>query len=121
MSDITLQSKLRELKTELREMKYSQAWNESAVLSGDPVMTLRLLHFFFLDFNPSLKMWLVENGYTMQTASDLEFVQQLYKVLQEKYSYRPKITITCFFQPKYGLQKINLCIDIAKMFRNRIK
>ena len=121
MSEVALQSKCRSLRTELRTMKYSSLWNEKSILSGDPGIYLRLLHFFFLEYSPKFKSWIVDNGYTLQTATDLSFVQQIYKLLQTQMNYRPKLTVDNFFKPKFALQKLNLSYDIAKMTQEKAK
>ena len=117
MSEVALKSKCRALRTELRTMKYASLWNEKSIMSGDPGMYLRLLHFFFIEYSPQVKNWIIENGYTLQTATDLAFIQQIYKLLQTSMNYRPKITVENFFKTKFALQKLNLSYDIAKMIQ----
>lgn len=121
MSTVALQSKCRALRTELRTMKYASIWNEKSIMSGDPGMYLRLLHFIFIEYSPQVKNWLVESGYTLQTATDLAFVQQIYKLLQNSMNYRPKITVDNFFKTKFALQKLNLSYDVAKMIQEKSK
>lgn len=121
MSTVALQSKCRALRTELRTMKYASLWNEKSIMSGDPGMYLRLLHFIFIEYSPQVKNWLIENGYTLQTATDLAFVQQIYKLLQNSMNYRPKITVDNFFKTKFALQKLNLSYDVAKMIQEKSK
>lgn len=121
MSAVALQSKCRSLRTELRTMKYASLWNEKSIMSGDPGMYLRLLHFIFIEYSPQVKNWLIESGYTLQTATDLAFVQQIYKLLQNSMNYRPKITVDNFFKTKFALQKLNLSYDVAKMIQEKSK
>ncbi|KAK8889234.1 Centrosomal protein of 44 kDa [Tritrichomonas musculus] len=121
MSEVALKSKCRALRTELRTMKYASLWNEKSIMSGDPGMYLRLLHFFFIEYSPQVKNWIIENGYTLQTATDLAFIQQIYKLLQTSMNYRPKITVENFFKTKFALQKLNLSYDIAKMIQEKSK
>lgn len=102
-------------------MKYASLWNEKSIMSGDPGMYLRLLHFIFIEYSPQVKNWLIENGYTLQTATDLAFVQQIYKLLQNSMNYRPKITVDNFFKTKFALQKLNLSYDVAKMIQEKSK
>ena len=121
MSDLILQSKCRALRTELRTMRYASLWNEKSILAGDPSMYLRLLHFFFIEYSPYIKTWIVENGYTLQTATDLSFMQQIYKLLSNSMEMSPKITVENFFKSKFALQKLNLSIDIAKKIQMKAK
>ncbi|OHT05511.1 centrosomal protein of 44 kDa-like protein [Tritrichomonas foetus] len=121
MSEVALQSKCRSLRTELRTMKYASIWNEKSLLSGDPGMYLRLFHFFFIEYSPQIKTWIVENGYNLQTATDLSFVQQIFRLLQTQMGYRSKLTVENFFKPKFALQKLNLSYDVAKLIQTKAK
>lgn len=119
MSEVQVQSKARALKTTLRQMKYASIWNENSIAKGDPAMYLRLLNFFFLEYSPAVKVWLIEKGYPLQTATDLVFVQQVFKIMQTEFDYRAKISVENFFKPRFALQKINLITDAAKMVQQK--
>jgi hypothetical protein len=119
MSDVALSSKCRALRTDLRGMRYASYWNESEILTGNPVMYLRLLHFLFLEYSPELKKTIIDKGYTLQTATDLSFVEQILRLLQLEYSYRSKIQAASFFKPKFALQKLTLCSDVARIVKER--
>lgn len=121
MGDVLLQSKCRALRTELRDMKYSSLWNQPQVLSGAPEMYLRLVHFLFLEYSPEIRSWLVSKGYTLLTATDLVFVQQVFKIMQTEFGYRPKLTVDNFFKPKFALQKITMCCDLVKLIKDKSK
>ena len=121
MSDVVLQSKCRALRTELRDMKYATLWNQPQVLAGAPEMYLRLMHFFFLEYSQDIRTWLVSKGYTLLTATDLVFVQQIFKIMQTEFSYRPKLTVDNFFKPKFALQKLTMCCDLCKLVKDKAK
>lgn len=117
MSDAKIQSTIRALKTDLRSMKYQGRWIESKISEGDPSIFLMLLHFIVLEFNSKIVEWASQHNYTFLTSTDLEFFQQLNKLLVEKYQYRNKIPVDRFFKPGFAQQKINLCRDIIKLVK----
>jgi hypothetical protein len=121
MAALNVASKCRALKTDLRDMKYSNYWNEAEVLSGDPVMYLRLMHFFVLEYSPEFRKWIVDQGYTLQTSTDMSFIEQTFRMLQRHHDYRPKITVANFFKPKFALQKLILCSDVARIVREKYR
>jgi hypothetical protein len=121
MTNTVLSSKCRALKTDLRDMRYASYWNETDVLAGNPVMYLRLLHFFFLEYSPELKKNIINSGYTLQTATDLSFVEQIMRMLQMVYNYRSKLSVADFFKQKFALQKLTLCSDIIRMVKVRYR
>jgi hypothetical protein len=121
MANTALSSKCRALKTDLRDMRYASYWNEAEVLAGNPVMYLRLLHFFFLEYSPELKKNIIDNGYTLQTATDLSFVEQIMRMLQLDYNYRSKLPVANFFKQKFALQKLTLCCDVARMVKSQYR
>lgn len=119
MSEVQILSKIRALKTILRQMKYAGLWNESSLAKGDPTIYLLLLNFFFLEFSPEVKLWLIEKGYPLQTATDLVFIQQIFKILQSEFNNRSKISVENFIKPKFALQKINMVTDISKLVQQK--
>jgi hypothetical protein len=121
MSKEVLASKCRELRKELAEMKYSGYWNESRLLSGSPEIYLKLLHFFFLEYSTDLKKQIADRGYILWTATDLVFVQQIFRMLQTDMNYALKLTVDKFLKEKFALLKLNLCCELAKMIRDKYK
>jgi hypothetical protein len=114
-------SEVNKLRTELRDMRYSGQWSETGLASGDPRMYLRLLHFFALDYSVDLKKWIVDRGYTLQTADDRGFVEQIFRLLQVELEYRPKLTPADFLKPKMALQKLIICREFGRIVRTRWK
>jgi hypothetical protein len=102
-------------------MRYANYWNEGEVLEGNPVMYLRLLHFFFLEYSPELKKAIVDKGYTLQTATDMSFVEQIMRLLQVEFDYRSKLPTGNFFKQKFALQKLTLCLDVARIVKARYR
>ena len=121
MGEVVVLSKCRALRTELRDMKYSSLWNQQQMLSGAPEMYLRLLHFIFVEYSPEIRDYVIGKGYTLLTSTDLMFVQQIFRILQVEFGYRPKITVENFFKPKFALQKLTMCCDIVKIVKERAK
>jgi centrosomal protein CEP44 len=121
MSEVALSSKCRALRTDLRDMRYANYWNEAEVLTGNPVMYLRVLHVLFLEYSPELKKFIIDRGYTLQTATDMSFFEQLLRLLQIEYNYRSKLPVANFFKPKFALQKLTLCCDIARLVKERYR
>ena len=118
MSDPKVDSQIRALKTELRNMKYSGRWNQELLQNGDPSIYLPITHFLILEYNQNLVSKIAEKGYAMQTATDQEFVTNSMKILKEECNFSTKLSVINFFKPKFALQKTEFLLNAAKAVRS---
>ena len=118
MSDIRVKSQIRALKTELRDMKYQGKWADKAVESGEPSIFLQVLHFLIFNYNENLTEGLNMETQIVEALSDLEFAEYSFKILKERFDYRPKITLTNFFKNGFAGQKVTLLKDVATLVHN---
>lgn len=117
MSSAVLDSKIKALKRKLSEMSYKGEWVEAKVKAGDPSMILRILHFIIVEYNPDIVTWAADKGYTLLSSSDLDFGKQVYRLLNEKYSYRPKLPFEKLFGKGFQQLKVELCIESANLVK----
>ena len=115
MSDIRVKSQIRALKTELRDMKYTGKWSDKAVEAGEPSIFLQVLHFLLFNYNPKLTEGLTTETQIVEALSDLEFAEYSFKILKEKFNYRPKITLPNFFKNGFAGQKVSLLKEVADL------
>lgn len=118
MSDVKVQSHIRALKTELRGMKYAGRWSQESLEKGDPVIYLCIMHFLVLEYNQNLAETIVNKGFLMQTASDLEFMKNSIKILDEIVGFKTKLTVENFFKNGFVLQKMEFLLGAAKAIRS---
>ncbi|XP_066535335.1 centrosomal protein of 44 kDa [Hoplias malabaricus] len=103
---------LRKLQTSLRFLKYPREVDYSGLAKGDPSSCLPIVSFAFTSFSPAVAEHLVENGMELTGKSDLSFVETVYKVLRDLFSYKPLLTKQQFLQFGFAERKAGLLCDI---------
>ena len=121
MSEAIIHSKINALKTVLRDMQYRTTWKEDLLSKGDPKQFLIIFNFLFIQYNQLMNLYVVNKGYYLQTATDLEFMQQVFRFISSEFSYKIAISINDFFKNRFALQKLNMALDISKLVRDKVK
>lgn len=82
---------------------------------GDPESFLPLFHFILLDALPLLADYFASKGYNLYGKKDSRFIECVYKLLRDEFTYKPAITKEQFFSLGFSERKIILTCDIIDM------
>jgi len=82
---------------------------------GDPESFLPLFHFILLDAFPLLADYFASKGYNLYGKKDSRFIECVYKLLRDEFTYKPAITKEQFFSLGFSERKIILTCDIIDM------
>uniref|UniRef100_A0A672PLB8 Centrosomal protein of 44 kDa n=1 Tax=Sinocyclocheilus grahami TaxID=75366 RepID=A0A672PLB8_SINGR len=95
---------------------------EASLLAvGDPSACLPIVSFAFTSFSPSLTDHLVDYGVELTGLSDLRFIENVYKVLRDVFSYKPLLTKQQFLQFGFTERKVIILCDIIGLVLNKHK
>uniref|UniRef100_A0A9J8BR35 Centrosomal protein of 44 kDa n=1 Tax=Cyprinus carpio carpio TaxID=630221 RepID=A0A9J8BR35_CYPCA len=121
MSTGDLKACLRKLEAALRSLKYPREVDYQRLAVGDPSACLPIVSFAFTSFSPSLTEHLVDYGMELTGMNDLRFIENVYKVLREVFSYKPLLTKQQFLQFGFAERKVIILSDIIGLVLNKHK
>ncbi|KAH8872147.1 Centrosomal protein of 44 kDa [Schistosoma japonicum] len=73
------------------------------------------------DHNTNVTSYLVERGFGILGTTDNRFMEVLYRVLRDVFSFRPSITIAQFFMSGFAERKIEMATTVALNIESLIK
>ncbi|MCI4376042.1 hypothetical protein PGIGA_G00183490 [Pangasianodon gigas] len=103
---------LRKLQASLRSVKYPRDVDYPGLAKGDPLCCLPIVSYAFTSFSTAVAEHLVELGIELTGKNDLSFMESVYKVLRDLFSYKPLLTKQQFLQFGFAERKIALLCDI---------
>ncbi|KAI5107674.1 centrosomal protein of 44 kDa isoform X2 [Silurus meridionalis] len=103
---------LRKLQASLRSIKYPRDVDYQGLSKGDPSCCLPIMSYTFTSFSTAVAEHLVELGIELTGKNDLSFMESVYKVLRDLFSYKPLLTKQQFLQSGFAERKISLICDI---------
>ncbi|KAK2852263.1 hypothetical protein Q7C36_007464 [Tachysurus vachellii] len=112
MSTGDVKGGLRKLQASLRSVKYPRDVDYQGLAKGDPSCCLPIVSYVFTSFSTSVAEHLVERGIELAGKNDLSFVESVYKVLRDLFSYKPLLTKQQFLQFGFAERKLALLCDI---------
>lgn len=112
---------LRKLEASLRSLKYPRDVDYQRLAVGDPSACLPIVSFAFTSFSPSLAEHLVDFGVELTGMNDLRFIENVYKVLRDVFSYKPLLTKQQFLQFGFVERKVSILCDIIGLVLNKHK
>ncbi|TRY85343.1 hypothetical protein DNTS_031295 [Danionella cerebrum] len=112
---------LRKMETSLRSLKYPRDVDYQRLAVGDPSACLPIISFAFTSFSPSLAEHLVECGVELTGMNDVRFIENVYKVLRDVFSYKPLLTKQQFLQFGFAERKVSILCDIVGLVLNKHK
>ena len=125
-----VKNNLRKLLTELKRVHYPQyvdsdgsanGFDFKALANGQPQAFLPILHFVFLDYSYLLAQYLAERDYELYAKTDLRFVEVVYRILRNEFSFKPQLTKEQFLTTGFAEQKIILLCTILKLCQDKLK
>ncbi|XP_051558935.1 centrosomal protein of 44 kDa isoform X1 [Myxocyprinus asiaticus] len=112
---------LRKLEASLRSLKYPREVDYKRLAVGDPSAYLPVVSYAFTSFSPSLAEHLIEYGVELTGMNDLCFIENVYKVLRDVFSYKPLLTKQQFLQFGFAERKVTILCDIIGLVLNKHK
>ncbi|KAG1956593.1 centrosomal protein of 44 kDa isoform X2 [Pimephales promelas] len=112
---------LRKLEASLRSVKYPREVDYQRLAVGDPSACLPIVSFTFTSFSPSIAEHLVDYGVELTGMNDLRFIENVYKVLRDVFSYKPLLTKQQFLQFGFAERKVTILCDIIGLILNKHK
>ncbi|XP_067297426.1 centrosomal protein of 44 kDa isoform X2 [Pseudorasbora parva] len=112
---------LRKLEASLRSLKYPRDVDYQRLAVGDPSACLPIVSFTFTSFSPSLTEHLVDYGVELTGMNDLRFIENVYKVLRDVFSFKPLLTKQQFLQFGFAERKVTILCDIIGLVLNKHK
>ncbi|XP_053357398.1 centrosomal protein of 44 kDa isoform X1 [Clarias gariepinus] len=112
---------LRKLQASLRAVKYPRDVDYQGLAKGDPSCCLPIVSYTFTSFSPAVAEHLVEFGVELTGKNDMSFMESVYKVLRDLFSYKPLLTRQQFLQSGFAERKIALLCDIIGFILDKHK
>eukprot|EP00794_Sanderia_malayensis_P011997 gene11997-13235_t len=120
MSTGDIQNNVRKLIAELRQIKHEyRKINFDALINGEPSEFLPIIHFSLLDYSLTLASFLANKGYDFYGDTDLRFIEAVYKMLMQEFSYKPSLTKEQFLALGFAERKIITLTEIVKFARQK--
>ncbi|ORX52957.1 hypothetical protein BCR36DRAFT_369215 [Piromyces finnis] len=116
MSTGDLRNNLYKLQSKLKKIEFPGYLNCISLGKGDPESFLPLFHYILLDAFPLLADYFASKGYNLYGKKDVRFVECVYKLLRDEFTYKPAITREQFFSLGFSERKIILTCDIIDMY-----
>ncbi|XP_072533255.1 centrosomal protein of 44 kDa [Salminus brasiliensis] len=107
-----LKGSLKKLQTSLRSLKYPREVDYKGLAKGDPASCLPIVSYAFTSFSSAVAEHLVEQGIELTGKNDLSFIETVYKVLRDFFSYKPLLTKQQFLQVGFAERKAGLLCDM---------
>lgn len=82
-------------------------------------MMLPIVHFALLNYSKLVAEYIYNLNFDMYTKNDYSFVELTYKLLRQKFQYRPILTIGQFLSPGFAERKILFCLDLIRVVKDK--
>lgn len=86
---------------------------------GTPSSFLPIIHSALVQYSLPLAEWLVTQGYSLYSKSDLKFTEGFYRVLRDAFNYRPRLSKEQFLAKGYAERKVMLTHDLLLLCQDR--
>ena len=82
---------------------------------------LKLFHYLFMDYSPLLASEIVErHGLELRSKSDKLFIDGIYKLCRDMFTYVPKLRREQFFQLSYAVAKACMAAEIIELVKQHL-
>lgn len=116
-----MKNNLRKLQMELKLVKIEKDVDMENLSKGLAAAFLPVYHYVFLNYSRPLAELISNINIDMYGKSDLKFLESMYKVLRELFSYKPPITKEQFFSSGFIERKVIMCTEVLSMVREKHK
>lgn len=114
-----LTNNLRKLQKEVKLIKYNEDIDLANMSLGKPTAFLPLYHYAFTSYSHSVAELIASSDAELYGKTDFRFIEAMYKILRDLFSYKPLITKEQFFNAGFAERKIIMCSEVLHMVREK--
>ena len=114
-----LHNNREKLRSELRAIKYSEPIDIKGLNDGEASSTLPIIHFCLLSYSKVFAEYIVDQGFDMMTKNDYSFLESVFKLLRQKFGYRPVLKIGQFLASGFAERKIMMLLDLIQIVKTK--
>ncbi|XP_033743066.1 uncharacterized protein LOC117329295 [Pecten maximus] len=114
-----LTNNLRKLQKEVKLIKYNEDLDLANMSLGKPTAFLPLYHYAFTSYSHALAELISASDAELYGKTDFRFIEAMYKILRDLFSYKPLITKEQFFNAGFAERKIIMCSEVLHMVREK--
>ncbi|XP_069797123.1 centrosomal protein of 44 kDa isoform X2 [Narcine bancroftii] len=107
-----LRGSLRKLEQALRSLNYPQDIDCNGLAKGDPAAFLPIMSYAFTSYSTYVTEELIASGVELVGKNDTRFLDAVYKVLRDKFQYKPLLLKEQVLHSGFAERKIQLLCDI---------
>lgn len=116
-----LANNIRKLQKEIKLIKYPDNVDLAGISQGTPTAFLPIYHYVFTSYSHSVAEFISASDTELFGKTDFRFIEAVYKIMRDLFSYKPPITKEQFFNAGYAERKIIMCSDVVQMIREKNK
>ncbi|XP_072478696.1 centrosomal protein of 44 kDa isoform X4 [Notamacropus eugenii] len=116
-----LKRSLRNLEQGIRLLGYPREVDYSGLVKGDPAAYLPIISHSLTSYSTYVAEFLVISNTELTAKNDYRFVDSVYKLLRDKFHYKPILTKKQFFQYGFVEWKIQIVCDILNLVMKKHK
>ena len=116
INDLALQL-IKKLKT----INYPTKVLIKMLLCGNADIFLPIIHYTFFNYSEYVKNFLIENKFEIYAKNDIDFIEMVFKILNNLFDYKPTFSSNQFFKNGYSYEKILFCINLIDMVKIKNK
>ncbi|CAH8581384.1 unnamed protein product [Schistosoma margrebowiei] len=116
-----IKGSIENLRRQLRSIRFSYDVNFQGMVLGQSSAFVEFYRRLLCDYNAKVTSYLVELGFGMLGTTDSRFMEVLYRILRDVFSYRPSITMAQFFVTGFAERKIEMATSVALHIGSLIK
>jgi len=110
---------IKSLQSACKSIKYKNELDINSINTGSPKEFLKIYHYLLLDYSAQIASEIL-NKHHMELAakSDRQFVDGVYRLTRDLFSYVPRLSKEQFFQTSFAAVKCNMCVEICELIRS---
>ncbi|XP_007523074.1 centrosomal protein of 44 kDa [Erinaceus europaeus] len=116
-----LKRSLRNLEQVLRLLNYPKEVDCVGLIKGDTAACLPIISYSLTSYSPYIAELLMESNIELIAKNDLRFIDTVYKLLRDKFNYKPILTKKQFIQCGFAEWKIQIICDILNCVMKKHK
>ncbi|KAM8971624.1 centrosomal protein of 44 kDa isoform X8 [Sarcophilus harrisii] len=116
-----LKRSLRNLEQGIRLLGYPREVDYSGLVKGDPAAFLPIISHSLTSYSTYVAEFLVISNTELTAKNDYRFIDSVYKLLRDKFHYKPILTKKQFFQYGFVEWKIQIVCDILNLVMKKHK
>lgn len=116
-----LKRSLRKLEQVLRSLNYPNEVDYVGLMKGDTAASLPIISYSFTSYSPHVAEFLMESSVELIAKNDVRFTDTVYKLLRDKFAYKPILSKKQFIQSGFAEWKIEIVCDILNCVMKKHK